>query len=273
MCRQVKETQAIGNLISVAETSGTALTGTLVYHMEQYDITLREHVKVEATKGETTKTVMLSSGEEIETQSVIIATGAHWRELDVLGEKTYLGNSVAYCPHCDEPFFKGKDVVLVGGGNSGVEAILDLSGIFKSVTIMEFMPELRADQVSLDQVKLRDNIQIIRSAKTKEIIGEKGRVDEIQYQNRNTHKVKVVKIDGVFVQIGLVHNSQWLGGVVLLIEQGEVIIDEKCRTETAGIFAAVDVTTTPFKQIIISMGEGTKAALSAYESILLQKAS
>ena len=270
---QVKETQGIENLISVAETTGTALTGALIHHMAQYDIKLREHVKVTAISGDNLKTVTLSSGETIETQSVIIATGARWRELGVPGEKAYLGSGVAYCPHCDGPFFKGKDVVVVGGGNSGVEAALDLAGIVKSVTIIEFLPDLRADQVLLDQVNARDNINIIRNAATKEILGEKGHVNAIQYVDRATEAVKTLPIDGVFVQIGLVPNSQWLDGIVPLTERGEIIIDEKCRTGVPGMFAAGDVTTTPYKQIIISMGEGAKAALSAYESILLQTTS
>jgi alkyl hydroperoxide reductase subunit F len=199
---------------------------------------------------------------------LIIATGARWRELGVPGEKENIGNGVAYCPHCDGPFFKGKDVAVIGGGNSGIEAALDLAGIVKSVTVFEFLPELKADKVLVDQAEKRDTITILKNVATKEILAQNGKVAAIDYEVRETGERIQQDLHGVFVQIGLVPNSQFAKDVVELSPYGEVIIDEKCNTSEEGIFACGDVTTVPYKQIVISMGEGSKAALAAFEYLL-----
>lgn len=265
---QVKDTMGIENLISVSKTTGPELVGNLMEHVNDYDITLKEHVRVESVEQGNVKTIKLSSGEEIRTRSIIVATGARWRELGVPGERENVGNGVAYCPHCDGPFFKGKDVAVIGGGNSGIEAALDLAGLVKSVTVYEFMPELKADQVLIDQALKRDNITIVKNAATRQILADNGKVTAIEYQDRATNEVHTQSLAGIFVQIGLVPNSQFLKDVVELSQYGEVVIDDKCHTSEAGIFAAGDVTTVPYKQIVISMGEGAKASLAAFEYLL-----
>jgi alkyl hydroperoxide reductase subunit F len=265
---QVKDTMGIENLISVSKTTGPELVGNLMEHVRDYDITLKEHVRVDNIEKGNIKTITLSSGEQIRTRSLIVATGARWRELGVPGERENVGNGVAYCPHCDGPFFKGKDVAVIGGGNSGIEAALDLAGIVKSVTVFEFMPELKADQVLIDQANKRDNITIIKNAATRQILAENGKVNAIEYQDRSTNEVHMKELVGVFVQIGLVPNSQFMKDTVELTQYGEVVIDGKCHTSEPGIFAAGDVTTVPYKQIVISMGEGAKASLAAFEYLL-----
>ncbi|MFC3093493.1 alkyl hydroperoxide reductase subunit F [Alteromonas sediminis] len=265
---QVKDTMGIENLISVPKTTGPELVGNLMEHMNDYDITLKEHVRVESIEQGNIKSITLSSGEVIRTRTIIVATGARWRELGVPGEKENVGNGVAYCPHCDGPFFKGKDVAVIGGGNSGIEAALDLAGIVNSVTVFEFLPELKADQVLVDQATKRNNITILKNVATQEIKASNGKVDKIVYQDRSDEQVHEKALAGVFVQIGLVPNSQFLKDVVDLTSYGEVIIDHKCQTSQSGIFAAGDVTTVPYKQIVVSMGEGSKAALAAFEYLL-----
>lgn len=266
---QVKDTLAIENLISVPATTGPELVAALQAHMDEYDITMKQHFRVERVEKGEIKSVHLSSGEVIKTRTLIVASGAKWRELGVPGEKENIGNGVAYCPHCDGPFFKGKDVAVVGGGNSGIEAALDLAGMVKSVTVFEFMPELKADSVLLDQVRTRDNISIQKNVAVKQIIAAEGKVTGIEYLNRKTDENHSINLDGVFVQIGLLPNSGFLKGVVELSQYGEVVIDERGRTSEAGIFACGDVTTVPYKQIIIAMGEGAKSSLAAFDYLLM----
>ncbi|MBT0586113.1 alkyl hydroperoxide reductase subunit F [Alteromonas oceanisediminis] len=265
---QVKDTMGIENLISVSKTTGPELVGNLMAHLNDYEVTLRQHVRVKSVEQGSLKTITLSSGEQITSKTIIIATGARWRELGVPGEKENIGNGVAYCPHCDGPFFKGKDVAVIGGGNSGIEAALDLAGIVKSVTVFEFMPELKADQVLIKQAEKRDNITIIKNAATKEIVAQNGKVSAIKYADRHSGEVHSQSLNGVFVQIGLVPNSQFAKGLVDMSAHGEIVIDHKCHTSAAGIYACGDVSTVPYKQIIISMGEGSKAALAAFEYLL-----
>lgn len=267
---QVKDTMGIENLISVPSTTGPELSGALQLHLNEYDVTVKEHVRVTDVVQGDVKRVTLSSGETIDTKTLIIATGAKWRELGVPGEKENIGNGVAYCPHCDGPFFKGKDVAVIGGGNSGIEAALDLAGIVKSVTVFEFLPELKADKVLVDQATARDNITILKNVATNSIQSSGGKVSAIEYQDRISEQVQTLKLDGVFVQIGLVPNSVFLGDLVEKNRFGEIVINEKCETSEAGIYACGDVTTVPYKQIIISMGEGAKASLSAFEYLLTQ---
>jgi alkyl hydroperoxide reductase subunit F len=266
---QVKDTMGIENLISVPKTTGPELSGALQAHMDDYDITLKAGLKVtQVEKGEI-KRISLSSGELIESRTLIIATGAKWRELGVPGEKENIGNGVAYCPHCDGPFFKGKDVAVIGGGNSGIEAALDLAGIVKSVTVFEFNSELKADKVLVNQAEARDNIRILKNVATKQIIADNGKVTALEYVDRASGDTAFAELAGVFIQIGLVPNSQFLQGVIELSQYGEVIIDERGRTSEPGIFACGDVTTVPYKQIVIAMGEGAKAALAAFDYLLM----
>lgn len=267
---QVKDTMDIENLISVPKTNGPTLSGALQAHLDNYDISLREHLRVQEIEQGDIKQIHLSSGERIATKTVIIATGAKWRELGIPGEKENVGNGVAYCPHCDGPFFKGKDVAVVGGGNSGIEAALDLAGIVKSVTVFEFMPELKADQVLVDRARERENITILTNVATKQILAESGKVNAMTYEERDSGAEQRVDLEGVFVQIGLVPNSDFVGDLLERTAFGEIVVNEKCQTSAAGIFACGDVTTVPYKQIVIAMGEGSKASLSSFEYLLQQ---
>lgn len=266
---QVKETMGIENLISVKYTTGPQLTGSLVSHLDQHEITKKEHIRVDKIENGDIKTLTLSNGEVIRTRSIIVATGANWRELGVPGEKENIGNGVAYCPHCDGPFYKGKDVAVIGGGNSGVEAALDLAGIVKSVTVYEFLPELKADKVLIEQLYKRDNVKVVKNAATKQVLSENGKVTAIEYIDRATNEVHQQALHGIFVQIGLVPNSRVVEGVIDLTKHGEIIVNEKGATSQTGIFACGDVTTVPYKQIVIAMGEGAKASLAAYDYLLM----
>lgn len=265
---QVKDTMDIENLISVSKTTGPELSNALAAHLNDYDVTLKEHLKVKDVSDDKIKRVTLSSGEVIRSKTVIIATGAKWRELGVPGEKENIGNGVAYCPHCDGPFFKGKDVAVIGGGNSGVEAALDLAGIVKHVHVFEFLAELKADQVLVDQLYKRDNITVHTNAATDRIDATNGKVSSLVYTDRGNGEQHTQALDGVFVQIGLVPNSHFLGDTVNRTRYGEIVINEKCETSAAGIYAAGDVSTVPYKQIVVAMGEGAKASLSAFEYLL-----
>ncbi|NJM32005.1 MAG: FAD-dependent oxidoreductase [Limnobacter sp.] len=265
---QVKDTLGIENFISVPQTTGQELSGGLQAHMNAYEITVKEHLKVSKVEQGDIKTVTLSSGEVLHSKTLIVATGAKWRELGVPGEKENIGNGVAYCPHCDGPFFKGKDVAVIGGGNSGIEAALDLAGIVKSVTVFEFMPDLKADKVLVDQARQRNNITILKNVATESIVAANGKVNALVYKNRDTGEQHELPLSAVFVQIGLVPNSHFLGDLLELTKHGEIVINEKCQTSEAGIYACGDVTTVPYKQIVVAMGEGTKASLASFEYLL-----
>lgn len=267
---QVQETKGIENLISVPYTEGPILASKLVEHMAAYSISSYEHRRVKSISKDKVKHIILESGEEVLANSVIVATGAKWRELNIPGEKEYLGQGVAFCPHCDGPFYKGKDIAVVGGGNSGVEAAIDLAGIVKSVTIFEFNSELKADQVLVNKLKSLPNTKIITNAKTTAVVGDGKRVNGLKYLDRNTDQEILFPLDGIFIQIGLLPNSQFLKDTLELNKMGEIVIDAKNRTSAAGIYAAGDVTTIPYKQIVISMGEGAKAALAAFEDRMVQ---
>ncbi len=273
---QVKDTMTIENLISVPKTTGPELSGNLAAHLAEYPITRRENLSVKSVlstqqSGKKTHEIVLNTGEVIHAKTVIIATGAKWRQLGIPGETENIGNGVAYCPHCDGPFFKGKDVAVIGGGNSGVEAALDLAGIVNHVTLFEFMPSLKADQVLQQQLAKRNNITVHTNAATNEITtGADGKVNAIRYTNRDDNSQHEVALSGVFVQIGLLPNSEFLDGVVERSAFGEILINERCATSVPGIFACGDVTTVPYKQIVIAMGEGSKAALAAFDYLLKQ---
>lgn len=262
---QVQETRGIENLISVPYTEGPKLAAQLSEHIKQYPIKIFEHRKVKNIVKEDYKLIQLESGEYLKAKSLIVASGAKWRELGIPGEKEYLGRGVAFCPHCDGPFYKGKKIAVVGGGNSGVEAAIDLAGIVSQVVVIEFNDKLKADQILVDKLKALSNVEVITNAKSEEIVGDGHKVTGLVYTDRASSERRQIGLEGIFIQIGLIPNSQFLKGVVDLSKFGEVVIDEKCRTSVKGIYAAGDVTTTPFKQIIIAMGEGAKAALSAFE--------
>ena len=267
---QVQDTKGIENLISVKYTEGTHLAAQLAQHISVYDIKVLEHRKVKSINPEAQlKQIELSTGESLKTKSLIVATGAKWRELDVPGEKEYLGRGVAYCPHCDGPYFKGKDVAVIGGGNSGVEAAIDLSVLVKSVTIIEFMPELKADQVLVQKLLSLPNVKVIKNARTHQVIGDGSKVTALEYEDRANKQIKRIELDGIFVQIGLIPNSGFIKDTVETNKFGEILIDEKCRTNQPGIYAAGDVTNIPYKQIIIAMGEGAKAGLASFEDMML----
>lgn len=268
---QVNDTKGIENLISVVYTEGPQLAAQLHQHLRHYPVEILEHRRVQKLdKNE--KVIFLEGGERLSYDSTIIATGAKWRELNVPGEKEYMGRGVAYCPHCDGPFYKGKKVAVVGGGNSGVEAAIDLAGIVREVVVFEFNDQLKADKILVDKLKSLPNVSIITSAKTKSVVGDGQKVIALEYQDRTSEKDVKVDLDGIFIQIGLLPNSQFLKETVELTKFGEIVVDNKGRTSAPGIYAAGDVTTAPFKQIIISMGEGAKAALAAFEDRMYHQA-
>lgn len=263
---QVKETLGIENLISIPETTGSQLADNLKTHMAQYPIHLLEHRKVEKVElvGKE-KVITVSGGEKFTTPALIIATGASWRKLNVTGEADYLAKGVAFCPHCDGPFYKGKHVAVVGGGNSGIEAAIDLAGICSKVTVLEFMDELKADQVLQEKARSLPNVEIFVHSQTMEVLGNGDKVTGIEVKDRTTGEERVIDLDGIFVQIGLTANSAPFKELIETNRQGEIIVDAHCRTNVPGIYAAGDVSTVPYKQIIIAMGEGAKAALTAFE--------
>lgn len=267
---QVQDTKGIENLISLTYTEGPKLAAQLAEHIAAYDISLLEHRRVTKISGESVKELELSTGEILRGESLIVATGAKWRELGVPGEKEFLGRGVAFCPHCDGPYYKGKDIAVIGGGNSGVEAAIDLAGIVKSVTLLEFGEEFRADSVLLNKLRSLPNVSLRTQAQTTSIVGNGEKVTGLVYTDRGSGQEKKLELDGVFVQIGLRPNSEFIKGAVSTNPYGEIIIDEKGRTNVKGIYAAGDVTTVPYKQIVISIGEGAKAALAAFEDRMVQ---
>ena len=263
---QVKETVGIENMISVSQTTGQQLALDLMAHMKDYPIDILEHRRIEKVElGDREKLLTTSTGEKLIAPAVIVATGASWRRLNVPGETEYIGRGVAFCPHCDGPFYKGKRVAVVGGGNSGVEAAIDLAGICSKVTLLEFADELKADQVLQDKVRSLPNVEIFMHSQTMEVLGNGEKVTAIRIKDRKTEEVRNIELDGIFVQIGLAANSGPFRDVVDTNRPGEIVIDSHCRTSVPGIYAAGDVSTVPYKQIIISMGEGAKAALTAFE--------
>jgi alkyl hydroperoxide reductase subunit F len=269
---QVNDTVGIENLISVPYITGTQLAAQLKSHAQHYPVDILEHRRVEKISLEDNrKVVWTSAGEKYTAPSIIIATGANWRKLNVVGETEYIGRGVAFCPHCDGPFYKGKHVAVVGGGNSGIEAAIDLSGICSKVTVFEFADQLRADTVLQEKAKSRENIEIFVNSQTTEVIGNGEKVTGVKVKDRKTDKEQVISLDGIFVQIGLTANSGVFREIVTTNKAGEIEIDGHCRTNQQGIYAAGDVTNIPYKQIIISMGEGAKAALSAFEDRLRNK--
>src|SRR5450830_877796 len=272
---QVLDTLAIENFVSVKETEGPQFAAALEQHVRSYEVDIMNTQRAEALVPMPSSgliEVKLANGGVLKGKTVILSTGARWREVNVPGEREYRNHGVAYCPHCDGPLFKGKRVSVIGGGNSGVEAAIDLAGIVSHVTLLEFAAELKADAVLVRKLKSLPNVTTITSAQTTEITGDGKKVNGISYKERVSGEVKHVELEGVFVQIGLVPNTEWLKGTVALSKHGEIEIDAKGQTSIPGVFAAGDVTTVPYKQIVIAVGEGSKAALSAFDHLIRRSA-
>jgi alkyl hydroperoxide reductase subunit F len=268
---QVLDTMGIENFISVKETEGPKLAAALENHVKTYDVdimNLQRAVALTPADAEGLVSVKLANGAELKSRSVILSTGARWREMNVPGEREYRGKGVAYCPHCDGPLFKGKRVAVIGGGNSGVEAAIDLAGIVAHVTLIEFDGRLRADEVLQRKLRSLPNVRVIVSAQTTEVHGAGGKVNGLTYKDRASGDLHRVDLEGVFVQIGLLPNTEWLKGSVALSPRGEIEVDARGQTSLPGVFAAGDATTVPYKQIIIAMGEGSKAALAAFDHLI-----
>jgi len=262
---QVQETKGIENLISVTYTEGPQLAANLYKHLQAYPVEILEHRRVSQVDDGDKKRVRLDSGEFFTCDSLIVATGAKWRELNIPGEKDYIGRGVAFCPHCDGPYYKDKKVAVIGGGNSGVEAAIDLAGICREVVLFEFLDKLKADEILISKVKSLPNVSIVTSAKTSQVVGNGEKVVAMKYQDRATDAEQTIDLDGIFVQIGLSPNSAIVKDLVEVNKFGEIVVDTKGRTSLGGIYAAGDVTTVPYKQIVIAMGEGAKVALTAFE--------
>lgn len=265
---QVLDTMSIENFISVKETEGPRFAVALEEHVKAYDVDIMNLQRAVELKPGKMVEVKLENGGVLKSRTVILATGARWREVNVPGEREYRNAGVAYCPHCDGPLFKGKRVAVIGGGNSGVEAAIDLAGLVQHVTLIEFSNVLRADEVLQRKLRSLPNVNIIMSAQTTEIHGDGKKVNGLSYKDRETGVDHRVDLEGVFVQIGLVPNTEWLKGTLALSRFGEIEVDAKGQTSIPGVFAAGDVTTVPYKQIIIAAGEGSKAALSAFDHLI-----
>ncbi|SAL71345.1 alkyl hydroperoxide reductase subunit F [Caballeronia telluris] len=267
---QVLDTLAIENFVSVQETEGPKFATALEQHVTSYDVDIMDVQRAEALIPGRINEVRLANGAVLKAKTVVLATGARWREINVPGEREYRNRGVAYCPHCDGPLFKGKRVAVIGGGNSGVEAAIDLAGIVSAVTLIEFGAELRADAVLQKKLKSLANVTIVTQAQTTEITGDGNKVNGLVYKDLRSGDTKRVDLEGVFVQIGLVPNTEWLKGTVELSRHGEIVVDAKGATSVPGVFAAGDVTTVPFKQIVIAVGEGAKASLGAFDHLIRQ---
>ena len=268
---QVMDTMAIENFISVPETEGPKMAAALEQHVRQYDVDLMNLQRAEQlvpAGADGLVEVKLANGASLKSRTVVLATGARWRQMNVPGEEQYRNKGVAYCPHCDGPLFKGKRVAVIGGGNSGVEAAIDLAGVVAHVTLIEFDGKLRADEVLQRKLRSLPNVQVIVSAQTTEVLGDGQKVTGLAYLDRATQDRHQLALEGVFVQIGLLPNTEWLKGTVALSARGEIIVDERGQTSVPGVFAAGDATTVPYKQIVIAMGEGAKAALSAFDHLI-----
>jgi len=268
---QVLDTMAIENFISVPETEGPKLAAAMERHVREYEVDVMQLQRAEQlipAGSDGLIGVRLASGATLKSKSVILSTGARWRQMNVPGEQEYRNKGVAYCPHCDGPLFKGKRVAVIGGGNSGVEAAIDLAGIVAHVTLIEFDGQLRADEVLQRKLRSLANVDVIVSAQTTEVLGDGARVTGLVYKDRSGGDAHRLALDGVFVQIGLLPNTEWLKGTVALSPRGEIEIDERGQTSLPGVFAAGDATTVPYKQIVIAMSEGSKAALSAFDHLI-----
>ncbi len=268
---QVLDTMAIENFISVQYTEGPKLAAALEQHAREYEVdimNLQRATRLVPAGADGLVEVELENGASLKSKSVILSTGARWRQMNVPGEDAYRNKGVAYCPHCDGPLFKGKRVAVIGGGNSGVEAAIDLAGIVSHVTVFEFDSKLRADQVLQAKLHSLPNVTVVLNAQTTEVLGDGQKVTGLVYTDRVGGDSHRVELEGIFVQIGLLPNTEWLRGTVELSPRGEIVIDERGQTSVPGVFAAGDCTTVPYKQIIIAMGAGSTAALSAFDHLI-----
>jgi alkyl hydroperoxide reductase subunit F len=269
---QVNDTMAIENFVSVLATDGPKFAAALEAHVRAYDVEImnlqRADKLIPAAAPNGLIEIQLANGGSLKSKTVILSTGARWRNVNVPGEQEYKNKGVAYCPHCDGPLFKGKDVAVIGGGNSGIEAAIDLAGVVKHVTVIEFMPELKADAVLVKKLHSLPNVTVHTNAQTTEITGADGKVNGLRYKDRAGNTEHLVPLQGVFVQIGLVPNTEWLKGTLELSKHGEIVVDARGQTSLPGVFAAGDATTVPFKQIIIAAGDGAKAALGAFDHLM-----
>jgi NADH-dependent peroxiredoxin subunit F len=266
---QVLDTLGIENFVSIKETEGPKFALALEEHVRHYDVDIMNLQRAKALRPAAGLIdVELESGVSLKSRSVIVTTGARWRNVNVPGEQEYRNKGVAYCPHCDGPLFKGKRVAVIGGGNSGVEAAIDLAGIVSHVTLIEFDTQLRADAVLQRKLATLANVTTLLNAQTTEITGDGHKVNGLVYKERDSGAQQRVELEGVFVQIGLVPNTEWLKGTVELSRHGEILVDARGQTSLPGVFAAGDATTVPFKQIIIAAGDGAKAALAAFDHLL-----
>ncbi len=268
---QVLDTMAIENFISVKETEGPKLAMALEQHVREYEVDIMNLQRASGlvpAGDDGLVEIKLENGASLKSRSVILSTGARWRQMNVPGEDQYRNKGVAYCPHCDGPLFKGKRVAVIGGGNSGVEAAIDLAGIVTHVTLLEFDDKLRADEVLQKKLRSLGNVTIITSALTQEVLGDGQKVNGLVYKDRVGGDAHRVELEGIFVQIGLLPNTEWLKDAVALSPRGEVVIDDRGQTSVPGVFAAGDCTTVPYKQIIIAMGAGSTAALSAFDHLI-----
>ena len=272
---QVLDTMAIENFISVPYTEGPKLAAALEQHVRDYQVdvmNLQRAEKLVPAGADGLVEVRLANGAALKSKTVILSTGARWRQMNVPGENEYRNKGVAYCPHCDGPLFKGKRVAVIGGGNSGVEAAIDLAGIVAHVTLIEFDGKLRADDVLQRKLHSLPNVRVVTSAQTTEVLGDGSKVTGLVYKDRTGGDTHRVELEGIFVQIGLLPNTEWLKGAVDLSPRGEIIVDDRGQTSLPGVFAAGDATTVPYKQIVIAMGEGSKAALSAFDHLIRSSA-
>ena len=269
---QIMDTLSIENLISIKETEGPKLGAAFEENVTHYGVDLIQRQRAVALTPAPAlgglAEVQLESGASLKAKNVIIATGACWREMGIPGETEYKTRGIAFCPHCDGPLFKGKQVAVIGGGNSGVEAAIDLAGIAEHVTLFEFAPELRADAVLQGKLRELPNVTILTQVQTTEVVGDGQRVTALRYQDRTTGTAHELALSGIFVQIGLRPNTAWLQDTLELSKYGEIVIDAKCHTSVPGVFAAGDCSSVPYKQIVIAIGEGAKAALSAFDHLV-----
>ena len=269
---QVLDTMAIENFISVSATDGPKMGAALEQHVKEYDVDImnlqRAAKLVPASGPGGLIEIELANGATLKSKTVILSTGARWRQMGVPGEDAYRNKGVAYCPHCDGPLFKGKRVAVIGGGNSGVEAAIDLAGIVSHVTLVEFDGKLRADEVLQRKLRSLPNVDIIVSAQSTEVLGDGQKVSGLVYKDRVDGVMHTLELEGIFVQIGLLPNTEWLKGTLNLSPRGEIVIDERGQTSLPGVFAAGDATTVPYKQIVIAMGAGSTAALSAFDHLI-----
>ncbi|WP_135549992.1 alkyl hydroperoxide reductase subunit F [Paenibacillus cymbidii] len=264
---QVMDTLGIENFISVKYTEGPKLAASLEEHVKEYGVDIMKLQRAKRLEKKDLIEVELENGAVLKSKAVIVSTGARWRNVGVPGEAEFKNKGVAYCPHCDGPLFAGKHVAVIGGGNSGIEAAIDLAGIVSHVTVLEFMPELKADAVLQSRLYSLPNVTVLKNVQTKEIHGA-DKVNGISYIERDTGAVQHVELQGVFVQIGLVPNTDWLGDTVERTRIGEIVVDKHGATTLPGVFAAGDCTNSPYKQIIISMGSGANAALGAFDYLI-----